>query len=530
MMGYRENCYGRGLALHGDKTTTGASCISSLGQGTSNFGLGIVRKGDHTTTCPKCGKRGLITTGEEKALYGGKAAAVDRSLVKCGCPEGTNKIIAPADQWLGNGPSPEQIAKEKHAALLLVRKAEKEAEEKRLTEERDRNRVFAKSCLRGEGCNDAGEEREPHTNFSSMAFYQAIPPVDPASDNDVAQHAQTAKKKKPVDDIPEPKKRSTLYKWWNGNHEEMDYQAAKAAAASAANAQMAVEGASVLGLVGGSAITSGTWAVKLGEMATGAGRIAASGPGAPLAAIVMGMMPGRLNDGEQDFIDRMRLEQMSEAPSRVRYTWEEDDEGHPVPHGWHTPPGRDKVRVRKMEWDNSRKAYTFLTEEDPRITIIWTPDSSGVSAPSNTGNQNPVRIPNPVIVDPLPEDTRIEATTTPPPEEKTFADYILVLPLLNIPPIYIYLNADHKYHVAPKGNPPLPAFPDAKTAKKRTPVKYGGSLRSRWKDSKGRIYEWDSQHGTVEIYDRSGRNHLGEFDPITGEQTKPADPTRKVEK
>ncbi|MBS0848003.1 PAAR domain-containing protein, partial [Citrobacter sp. JGM124] len=52
MMGYRENCYGRGLALHGDKTTTGASCISSLGQGTSNFGLGIVRKGDHTTTCP----------------------------------------------------------------------------------------------------------------------------------------------------------------------------------------------------------------------------------------------------------------------------------------------------------------------------------------------------------------------------------------------------------------------------------------------------------------------------------------------
>ncbi|WP_249215998.1 PAAR domain-containing protein, partial [Citrobacter sp. JGM124] len=215
--------------------------ISSLGQGTSNFGLGIVRKGDHTTTCPKCGKRGLITTGEEKALYGGKAAAVDRSLVKCGCPEGTNKIIAPADQWLGNGPSPEQIAKEKYAAMLLVRKAEKEAEEKRLTEERDRNRVFAKSCLRGEGCNDAGEEREPHTNFSSMAFYQAIPPVDPASDNDVAQHAQTAKKKKPVDDIPEPKKRSTLYKWWNGNHEEMDYQAAKAAAASAANAQMAVE-------------------------------------------------------------------------------------------------------------------------------------------------------------------------------------------------------------------------------------------------------------------------------------------------
>ncbi|MBS0849961.1 colicin E3/pyocin S6 family cytotoxin, partial [Citrobacter sp. JGM124] len=178
----------------------------------------------------------------------------------------------------------------------------------------------------------------------------------------------------------------------------------------------------------------------------------------------------------------------------------------------------------------SRKAYTFLTEEDPRITIIWTPDSSGISAPSNTGNQNPVRIPNPVVVDPLPEDTRIEATTSPAPEEKNFADYILVLPLLNIPPIYVYLNTDHKYYTPPKENPPLPAFPDAKKAQAKTPVKGGGKLRNRWKDSKGKIYEWDSQHGTVEVYDRSGRNHLGEFNHITGEQTKPADPTRKVEK
>ncbi|WP_429619307.1 S-type pyocin domain-containing protein [Serratia sp. 2723] len=55
-------------------------------------------------------------------------------------------------------------------------------------------------------------------------------------------------------------------------------------------------------------------------------------------------------------------------------------------------------------------AYTFTTEEDPIITIILTPESSGVNVPSNTGNQNPVRIPNPIIVDPLPEDTSIKAT------------------------------------------------------------------------------------------------------------------------
>ena len=71
-----------------------------------------------------------------------------------------------------------------------------------------------------------------------------------------------------------------------------------------------------------------------------------------------------------------------------------------------------------MAWDSSRKAYTFTTEEDPRITLIWTPDSSGVDVPLNTGNQHPIRIPNPVVVDPLPEDTQIEATTTPAVEEK----------------------------------------------------------------------------------------------------------------
>lgn len=435
-MGNRSDCYGRGTALEGDKTTTGAECIASMSNDTEH-GRRVVRVGDKTTPCPKCGEVGVIVSGEPRDTNNGKIAAVDGSIVRCACPSGSNWIIAPAGQWVGRGPDPSIAAL---AALVAERKAAEEERTKQLAEERDRNRVFAKSCLRGEGCNDAGEDQEPHTNFASMAFYQSEPSAAPASDTDVPQHAQTAKKKKPVEDIPKPKKRSALYKWLNGNHEEIEYQRATAAATSAANAQMAVEGASVLGLVGGSAITSGTWAVKLGEMATGLGRIAASGPGAPIAAVVMGMMPGRLNDGEQDFIDRMRLEQMREAPSRVRYTWEQDDKGNPVPHGWHTPSGKDMVRVRKMEWDSNRKAYTFTTEEDPRITIIWTPDSSGVNVPSNTGNQNPVRIPNPVVVDPLPENTSIEATTTPTPEEKNFADYILVLPVSDIPPIYIYLR------------------------------------------------------------------------------------------
>jgi hypothetical protein len=46
--------------------------------------------------------------------------------------------------------------------------------------------------------------------------------------------------------------------------------------------------------------------------------------------------------------------------------------------------------------------------------------------------------------------------------------------------------------------------------------------------SKGKLYEWDSQHGAVEVYGKQGY-HLGEFDHITGEQAKPAN-SRRIEK
>lgn len=94
-----------------------------------------------------------------------------------------------------------------------------------------------------------------------------------------------------------------------------------------------------------------------------------------------------------------------------------------------------------------------------------------------------------------------------------------------VPPLYLVF-AKPAFHKAPKT---LAAFPDAIGVKFKTSVHGGGGLRRRWKDRKGRIYEWDSQHGAVELYDRQGR-HLGEFDPVTGEQTKPAGPERRVEK
>jgi hypothetical protein len=53
-------------------------------------------------------------------------------------------------------------------------------------------------------------------------------------------------------------------------------------------------------------------------------------------------------------------------------------------------------------------------------------------------------------------------------------------------------------------------------------------MRARWKDEERRIYEWDYQHGRVEIYDPKGR-HLGEFDPSTGARLKTPDRSRRIQ-
>ncbi|WP_072928053.1 S-type pyocin domain-containing protein [Nissabacter archeti] len=428
-MGYRPNIHGRGKALSCDKTTTGARLLSSLPLTQYNvYGHAVIRRGDVTTDCPKCGKRGRVLEGDTRFTIHGSPVAVDGGLVRCDCPPGTNRIIAPLGEWLGRGPSPQQVAQEKHAAMLAAQQAEREAQALQQAAARERNRVFAKSCLRGEGCNDAGDAPEPHTHFAEMGIFRALPEAE------VAQHAQAAKRKPPApEDIPKPKKRSALYRWLNGNHEERDYQAAVAAASAAARAHTATAGAAVLEQVAGRFTPYGTWAVR-------AGTVAAGGFGAPVAGLLVGMMPGRLNDGEQDFIDRMRAEQMRTAPSRVRFTWESDAQGNPVPRGWHTPPGRDSVRVRSMDWDSARQAYTFTTEEEQPVTIIWTPDHSGVHVPTNTGNQHRPILPDPVMVNPLPDNTGIRATTSPAPDETSFADYILILPVADIPPIYIYLS------------------------------------------------------------------------------------------
>ncbi|MCY1300980.1 PAAR motif protein [compost metagenome] len=101
-MAYRANIHGRGEGVDGDKTTTGAICIGSLPEMTT-AGRSVLRLDDVTTPCPKCGKVGKIAEGDVRFRCHGLPVAVDGMLIICGCPPGSNRLIAPLGEWLGAG-------------------------------------------------------------------------------------------------------------------------------------------------------------------------------------------------------------------------------------------------------------------------------------------------------------------------------------------------------------------------------------------------------------------------------------------
>lgn len=56
------------------------------------------------------------------------------------------------------------------------------------------------------------------------------------------------------------------------------------------------------------------------------------------------------------------------------------------------------------------------------------------------------------------------------------------------------------------------------------------SDRKRWVLPDGSILEWDYQHGTVEKYDKTGKKHLGEYNPENGQLVDDPVPGRSTPK
>ncbi|MCE0461350.1 colicin E3/pyocin S6 family cytotoxin [Pseudomonas uvaldensis] len=224
-----------------------------------------------------------------------------------------------------------------------------------------------------------------------------------------------------------------------------------------------------------------------------------------------------------------QLRRIDHASTRVRFQFRSDPEGALQVYGIHSrAAGDDSVRTVQVAWNADK---TAMEAKLNGLTILWTPQHGPLGSipplifPENIGERLGT-----ILVHPIPEDVDSQIDGLPG-EDITADDCILVFPAdTGLKSLYVVFarpfGGDHKYHLPPRS---LTAFPDATKVDSKTRVQGGGAVRRRWKDKKGRIYEWDSQHGAVEIYDRQGK-HLGEFDAETGMQTKPAKPGRKIEK
>ncbi len=72
-------------------------------------------------------------------------------------------------------------------------------------------------------------------------------------------------------------------------------------------------------------------------------------------------------------------------------------------------------------------------------------------------------------------------------------------------------NGKPTYNPAPKE---LPGFPGAEK------LRNGKGLRQGWRLPNGDLAEWDSAHGELEVYDKTGKKHKGAYDPDTGQKKK----------
>lgn len=270
-------------------------------------------------------------------------------------------------------------------------------------------------------------------------------------------------------------------------------------------------------------------------LSLGIGRLALSAPtlAAPVAAIgaagatalatvVALFWTPSLGDSALYTEDQLRA--LKQARTRVRLQVEQQADGRLKGYGFYTGKNRgwEMVDVVQFTLRDSQQ----VADLGDGVELIWTPAVDGSDILGIPALEAAPQAPHIWVYPPTKAADGIIVNPVYPPDYK---DFILVFPVgSGVQPVYIVLSVagDLKYYPAPTA---LPAFPDIKPAPMKTSVRGGGKKRRRWKDPSGRIYEWDSQHGKVELYTKQGK-HLGEYNPETGEQTKPADPARRVEK
>ncbi|MCC8422967.1 S-type pyocin domain-containing protein [Photorhabdus thracensis] len=418
--------------LVGDKTTCGGVIIT--GDQTITFnGRATAREGDHVT----CGKHSgtYMIAGGVPSMFsmGRRLAGTLDSVSTCPCrarlinsvmdsyekqEEVADRAVAPTNMAAQNVSSPVKAAGSVQSGPPPVTQAPPPP-----------IAVFTKSCQQGKGCTDAGTEPEPANNFGRMGIYQVPSSPAPVAAQKPEPPPQ-GKKHLPEPDKPQDKKLPWYKRWFRGGKEQAE---AAATAVAATTRSVAADGeALVMRYIGGGAASSERW-------------LAAPNP---LTVGLMGLFYSpKLNEGEEDYLNRYRLseiaEQFGKAPTRVRFRWIRDEKsGRMTVQGYHVGPesGLDKVPVRMMTLNRTTGNYEFWEPGENRPTILWTPNEQEFQVPAHTGNEERPFIPSQITVLPIPEKVGSDIESLPMPEEKDFRDYILIFPIPNMPPVYVYLS------------------------------------------------------------------------------------------
>ncbi len=284
--------------------------------------------------------------------------------------------------------------------------------------------------------------------------------------------------------------------------------------------------------IGATAIPAGFGSLALaGSVFEALPTVVSSAAVAPLVGLVALFMPSSLGDSALYTDEQLRgLEQ---ARTRVRLRIEQQADGSLKGYGFYTGKNRDWEMVDVVQF--TARGSQFIADLGEGVELIWTPAVDGSDILGIPALEAAPQAPHIWVYPPTKAADGILVNPVYPPE---YRDFILVFPVgSGVKPLYVVLNtarkglapAGHSYHKPPTTEQ-ITAFPDLKKVKDKNPVQGGGGLRKRWTDAKGkRIYEWDSRHGELEMYQSDGA-HLGAFDPYTGEQREGPRKERSIKK
>lgn len=369
----------------GDPTTTGGVVVA--GSSTHNIEFRKAARISDPVWCPACKSMGFIAEGNPTVIDEYLALATHGHAVQCGCPFGSNRLIATQSTVVAArqgtiGIAPE-LALQAEAATLVWAKAIRDGSYvSQYTAGIPTHQVrglspvapcvFAKSCSVPQGSTEAGTTTEPAENFGRVAVLGTV---------------------------------------------------AESAGGSAGNGGTAATGAVALGRVAGQSVLEGLgWSI----------RGAAAAAGSSLSTLLLALWSPNL--GDSAVYSEGELRRLSAAATRVRFQFRRDADGVVRVYGLHT--GNGSVPVVEARWNDGKHA---MEAQLGGVTIVWTPNEGPVlTAP--TSYPGVTEALDTLLVYPIPEgqDSRIAHYPGREAEDITWQDTIITFPAdSGVPPLYL---------------------------------------------------------------------------------------------